>query len=175
MRKIEEVPRLASGEIDFQRLEQKPSRFKWLLMITFPVVLFIATLFLGRFPVTVKEVLGIFAKNLGFSVDPFWTETAETVIMRVRLPRATMATLIGAVVTLQLSKIRFKHKKWLAPLGPILSNAIIVPIVLTKFYGVTNGFWFLFLTVGIGEVISCGILGMLLWFAVDKHKNTIFK
>ena len=83
MRNIETVPRLANGEVDFRQLEQKPSKLKWIIMTIIPIVLFVATLFLGRFTVTVQEVMGIFGKHLGFDVVPFWSETAETVIMRV--------------------------------------------------------------------------------------------
>ncbi len=30
------------------------------------------------------------------------------------------------------------------------------------------------LTVGIGEVISCGVLGLLLLFALEKYKHLLF-
>jgi len=82
----------------------------------------------------------------------------------------SFATLIGAVITYCLRK----KSKYLAPLGPIVSNTIIVPFVLTYAYSVEEAMWFLFLTVGIGEVLSCGILGMILLKSLEKHKN-IFK
>ena len=34
---------------------------------------------------------------------------------------------------------------------------------------------FMMLTVGLGEVISCGVLGMLLYTALSQYKNIIFK
>mgnify|MGYP003295778833 CR=1 FL=1 len=82
----------------------------------------------------------------------------------------SLATLIGAVFTYLLRK----KSKWLAPLPPILSNTVIVPFVLTYAYGVPDGLAFLMLTVGIGEVISCGALGMLLLRCLEKHRNHIF-
>lgn len=39
----------------------------------------------------------------------------------------------------------------------------IVPIILIKVYAVPDAWWFLVLTVGAGEVLSCGVLGLLLW------------
>ena len=30
------------------------------------------------------------------------------------------------------------------------------------------------LTVGIGEVLSCGVLGMVLLFALNKYRTTLF-
>ncbi len=81
------------------------------------------------------------------------------------------ATLIGALGTYMLRK----KAKWLAPLPPILANTAIVPFVLIYAYGVPDGLPFLMLTVGIGEVISCGILGMVLMKCLEKYKNHIFR
>lgn len=80
----------------------------------------------------------------------------------------SLATLIGAVFTYKL-----RQYKWLAPIPPIVANMIVVPIVLLYAYGI-QPLWFSFVTVTLGEIISCGILGMLLLFALDKHKRQIF-
>ena len=82
----------------------------------------------------------------------------------------SIATLIGAIGTYMLRK-----HKWLVPLPPIIANVIIVPWVLQTAYGMTDAYWYLMLTVGAGEVISCYIFGMILLFALDKHKKTIFR
>ena len=37
------------------------------------------------------------------------------------------------------------------------------------------GYMVMMLTVGIGEVISCGVLGLLLYYAVRGHKEEIFR
>ena len=86
----------------------------------------------------------------------------------------SIATLIGAIATYYTGKLRFKNAKFLAPLGPIISNTVIIPHVLSKVYGAKETIWFLSLTIGIGEIISCGILGMILMYALEKHKNRIF-
>jgi hypothetical protein len=31
------------------------------------------------------------------------------------------------------------------------------------------------LTIGIGEVVSCGVIGLVLLFALDRYKNVIFQ
>lgn len=78
----------------------------------------------------------------------------------------SLATLIGAL----------RHiSKWLAPLPPILANILVVPQVLRIVYGAPDSIWYLTATVGIGEVISCGILGMILLFALQKNANQIFQ
>ena len=77
----------------------------------------------------------------------------------------SLATLLGAIGTRLL-----RSKPLIAWIPPVLSNAIIVPIVLQKVYGVPDAWWYLVLTVGAGEVIACGILGLLLYKALSKTK-----
>ena len=80
----------------------------------------------------------------------------------------SLATLLGAVFTQKLRKY-----KWLAPVPPIVANAVIVPFVLLYAYGI-QPLWFSFITVTIGEFISCGILGMLLLFVLQKYAGRLF-
>ncbi len=80
------------------------------------------------------------------------------------------ATLIGAFGTWQLRN----HLPVLAPLPPVLANTVIVPLVLHFGYGVALPVPFLMLTVGIGEILSCGVLGILLYTVLRKYKNIIF-
>ncbi len=82
-----------------------------------------------------------------------------------------IATLLGALGTYFLRK----KSKWLAPLPPILANTIIVPFVLAYAYRFEGSVPYFMLTVGMGEVISCGILGMLLYFALKKQEKHIFR
>jgi len=81
----------------------------------------------------------------------------------------SIATLLGALGTYALRKF-----KWLAPIPPIVANTLIVPFVLSYVYGVPDSIPYLMLTVGIGEVISCYVLGMILLFALSKYRNRIF-
>ena len=83
----------------------------------------------------------------------------------------SLATLIGAVGTYMLRR----QNKFLAPLPPIIANVLIVPFVLRYAYQVALPIPFMMLTVGIGEVISCGVLGMVLHTALNKYRHTIFK
>lgn len=87
----------------------------------------------------------------------------------------SLATLIGAAGTRLLRK-----KPLLAWIPPVISNAAIVPIVLMRVYGVEdvavfgqtfagNSLWpILVLTIVIGEVISCGVLGLLLYHSAKR-------
>ena len=83
----------------------------------------------------------------------------------------SLATLIGAVFTYYLRKT----SKYLAPLPPIISNTILIPLVLRYAYGLALPIPFLMLTIGIGEVLGCGVLGLLLYKILEKYRYTIFK
>ena len=83
----------------------------------------------------------------------------------------SLATLIGAYFTYLLRR----QNKFLAPLPPIISNIIIVPFILRYAYGFNLPIPFMMLTVGMGEVISCGVLGMILYTPLQKHRNRIYK
>lgn len=83
----------------------------------------------------------------------------------------SLATLLGAVFTYLLRR----QTKWLAPVPPIVANALIVPFVLRFGYGVPLPIPFMMLTVGIGEVLSCGVVGMVLLIALEKYKGVIFR
>lgn len=83
----------------------------------------------------------------------------------------SIATLLGAIFTYKLRN----HSKFLAPLPPILANTVIVPFVLKFGYGVALPIPFMMLTVGAGEVLSCGVLGIIVYSALYKYKDSIFK
>ena len=82
----------------------------------------------------------------------------------------SLATLLGAVFTWLLRG----HSKFLGPVPPIAANTIIVPFVLRYGYGIVLPIPFMMLTVGIGEVLSCGVLGMIVYFALARYKGVIF-
>lgn len=82
----------------------------------------------------------------------------------------SLATLLGAVFTWLLRG----HSKFLGPVPPIAANTIIVPFVLRYGYGIVLPIPFMMLTIGIGEVLSCGVLGMIVYFALARYKGVIF-
>ncbi len=80
----------------------------------------------------------------------------------------SIATFIGACFTRKLRKY-----KWAAPVPTIVANATLIPLVLYFTYGI-QPLWFSFVTVTIGEIISCGILGTLLLQALSRHAKKLF-
>ena len=82
----------------------------------------------------------------------------------------SLATLLGACGTYLLRKW-----KWAVPIPPILANALIVPFVLAYVYHIPGGVPYFMVTVGIGEIISCGMLGIIVYNILARYRNVIFK
>ncbi len=87
----------------------------------------------------------------------------------------SVATLLGALGTYAVGKLSFHGKKWLTPLPPIVANTVIIPWILSLVYQLEGSIPYFMLTVGAGELISCGILGLLLLLALEKHASWIFQ
>lgn len=72
----------------------------------------------------------------------------------------SLATLLAAVLTMKCPN------KWLAPLPPVICNAVIVGAVITIQQVPMNLFWGTFaynaFTVGLGEAVVCYVLGGVL-------------
>ena len=91
----------------------------------------------------------------------------------------SLATLIGALGTWWIgTMIRQKPAagamKFALPVPPIIANTIIVPLVLYYGYEIRIPIPIQMLTVGIGEVLGCGVIGMVLFYALEKNSQKIF-
>ncbi len=82
----------------------------------------------------------------------------------------SLATLLGAIGT----RLLRDRSPYLAPLPPIAANTIIVPWVLKYAYGFELPIPVMMISVGVGEVLSCGVLGLILYFALRKRKDSLF-
>lgn len=88
-----------------------------------------------------------------------------------------IATFLGALISRHIAK-RLKGKSFapfLVPLPPIFANACIIPWVLKTAYGIPDAYWYLFATVGIGETLSCGVFGLILYFALKPFQRILFR
>lgn len=84
----------------------------------------------------------------------------------------------GSLTTLLAAFISYKIRKYkyAVCVPPIVANTLFIPWILRFGYGMTDdSIPFMMLTVGAGEVISCGILGCFLLTALYKHRNVLFK
>ena len=78
----------------------------------------------------------------------------------------TLATTLGALGTYYIGR----KYPYAGPAFPIAANALIVPKVLQVVYGAEGTDWYFMLTVGIGEILSCGVLGIILYRVLRKTK-----
>ncbi len=84
----------------------------------------------------------------------------------------SLATLLGALGTYALRR----RSVYLAPLPPILANTLVVPAVICAM----TGEWSLLLylsfaaTVFLGELLSCGVLGLALHRVSLRYRDVFF-
>ena len=95
----------------------------------------------------------------------------------------SIATLLGALGTWFISHPPVHNasvtplkswQRWLSPVPPIAANTLIVPFILAYVYQFEGSISYFMLTVGLGEVISCGVLGLLLLKVLERHRSHIF-
>ena len=82
----------------------------------------------------------------------------------------SLATLVGADFT---RKLRFA-KPWMATIPPVVANTLVVPFVLKFAYGVDLPIPFMMLTVCAGEILSCTVLGLVLYYGLEKRRTAVF-
>ena len=77
----------------------KKHRRTILLMGLVLIACILASFSLGRYPVPIKELLGIFASRVGLPVETTWTPQMEAAAWNVRLPRILLSVLVGACLS----------------------------------------------------------------------------
>lgn len=138
-------------------------------------------------------VLAYFASIFGVAYGPIQCRFSEALcVLPFLFPAATPGLFVGCLVANLLSPYgaldiifgslatllaavwtQHTHHKWLAPLPPVLCNAVIVGAVIsfqeTGFTGAFAGaFAYNAVTVGVGEAIACYVLGGVLLTVLPK-------
>lgn len=82
----------------------------------------------------------------------------------------SLATLLAAVFTYLLRNVKFKKIPFLAPLPPVVFNALIIGALLAAFSKEASKliFFYFAATIAAGEFVICYGLGLPLYFAVIK-------
>lgn len=78
----------------------------------------------------------------------------------------SIVTLVAAILTYMLRKFKI-----LPLLPPIVLNAFIIPIIFKYCYMLNDAYYYMVLTVGLGEIVTCGVLGFLLRKALSKFER----
>jgi iron complex transport system permease protein len=71
------------------------SKKRWLFLSALLVLCFLIALVLGRYSISPVTVAGILASKV-FPIEETWPTNAEAVLMNIRIPRALVAMVIGA-------------------------------------------------------------------------------
>ena len=82
----------------------------------------------------------------------------------------SLATLIAAILSYLL-----RRNKYMVPIPPIVANALVIPWILRYAYDLPDSIPFMMMTVGIGEVLSAGLMGLVLLLALEKVKHVVFR
>lgn len=80
----------------------------------------------------------------------------------------SLTTLLAAYLTYKLTSNRPK-RKWLAPLPPVILNAVIVGVELSILADAP--LFATMLSVGVGQIIACYILGYPLMLLIERNKK----
>ena len=138
-------------------------------------------------------VLGYFANIFGLPFGPFQMRFSEALcVLPFFFPAAVPGLAVGCLVVNLLSPYgaldiifgtlatllaavwtRHTRRKWLAPLPPVICNALIPAVIaLQATVPLSTAFWSTFVwnafTIGLGELAACYILGGLLLARLPK-------
>ena len=141
----------------------------------------------------VYTVMSMFASVFGIAYGPIQCRFSEALtVLPFFLPEAIPGLFIGCLVTNLMSTVgpldivfgslstliaaiwtRKMPNKWLAPLPPVVCNAVIVGAEIAYFATLDGAaFWPAYalnaFTVGLGEAIACYVLGTLLLRALER-------
>ena len=95
-------------DINVYEQENIPDREKRRLsggtvLVLLAVVLLFSVVFsfsLGRYPIGLRELIGIILNRLPFvSIEPFWSSAQDVAVLNIRMPRILMAVLVGACLS----------------------------------------------------------------------------
>ena len=141
----------------------------------------------------IYTVMSLLSSVFGIAYGPIQCRFSEALtVLPFLFPEAVPGLFIGCVVTNLMSTVgpldiifgslatllaalwtRRMPNKWLAPLPPVVCNAVIIGAMIAWYeVGFTSAFWGMFafnaLTVGIGEAIACYVLGLLLLQVISR-------
>ena len=81
-----------------------------------------------------------------------------------------IATLIGAIGARLFRKLP-KKLMFIATLPTLLANMLIVPLILMYAYGLSGGYLYFMVTVGIGELVTAVFGGTLLYYLLSRYNK----
>ncbi len=116
--------------------------------------------------------LGVAGVTLGCLItNTYGVAAGANILGAADILLGTTATLIAALMTRGLRRYRIGGLPVLASLPPVLVNAVVIGAELT--YAEVNTLhtpllWFNMLQVGLGQLVSCTVLGLVLIWGLER-------
>ena len=85
------------------------ARFVIIGLVVFVVAAVVASLMLGRYPISPDEALGMLVSRL-FPLDAFWTDQQATLFFNVRLPRILLGLMVGSALPRRAQRSRARSR-----------------------------------------------------------------
>ena len=82
------------------KLKKPSNKILLLILLLLLVFSFLLALAIGSVEISIIKSFSIIFKAIGFPVDPIWTPSEESIILQIRLPRAILAIIIGAMLSI---------------------------------------------------------------------------
>lgn len=84
--------------------------------------------------------------------------------------------IFGSLATLAAACISYliRKNKWIVCVPPVILTSITVPLLFKYAYRYDDSFSKCLLTVGIGEIVACGLLGTALLMALEDSRDKLF-
>ena len=76
-------------------IEKKHRKAVWIMGVAL-ILCILGSFTLGRYPVSLGELLGVLGSKLGLPITPFWSTQVEAAVWNIRLPRVILSVLVGA-------------------------------------------------------------------------------
>ncbi|WP_044641030.1 QueT transporter family protein [Risungbinella massiliensis] len=114
------------------------------------------------------------------TVLPFFTPlaipglTLGTFIANMQSSFAILDMVIGSIATLIAATLTYKvRKKWLAPLPPVIMNALIIGTMISILSNYEPSIPVAIAYVGLGQLGVCYLLGYPLLLVLEKYRNQL--
>ncbi len=145
--------------IKMESTNEKTHGYVWIFLICLIAIFFIS-FFIGRYPVSIELLLKVFFSKI-FPISKTWSDTIETIVFQIRLPRIVGAMLVGASLSVSGAVYQGMFK------NPLVSPDILGASAGSAF-GAALAIYLSFSIIGI-QICSFifGLIGVLLVYLIS--------
>lgn len=165
-------------------LKLKTGSVKKILFLLLLIFLFIVSLVMGRYPISLQELFRVFLSRI-IAVEHTWSNVVETVIFRIRLPRIIIAILVGTGLTASGTAYQGMFKNPMvspsilgvsagAGFGAAVAILLSFDIVGIQIFAFLFGILAVTLAFSIGKVVSKGYNTSLILVLSGLVVSTLF-